>query len=112
MPYGAPGGTGTALTQYNPQLPAVQAGMRVVRPILWVQQYPGGFKGFRKNKSTYFRVDPSTGQTVRIPAGSTWVKRRTRNPQNSSANSRAMSRLEAAKRSQKDLNRVTIRPRK
>lgn len=60
--------------------------------------------GYHWNKSDYFLRDGTF-----IPKGTKLVKNRRRNALNPRAASRAMSRLESAKRAVKDLSRVTIR---
>jgi len=60
--------------------------------------------GFHPNKSSYFLKDGSF-----IEAGSRCVKNRRRNPLNPRAASRAISRLESAKKAVTRINRITIR---
>lgn len=60
--------------------------------------------GYRPNKTSYFL---KSGQYV--PAGTRCVKVRRRNPLNPRALSRAISRVEQAKRAAKRTNRITIR---
>ena len=64
--------------------------------ILWIRDYPQQPKGYRKNKSAYYRDDPQTGQPVRIPRGTVWVRNRYRNPLNAKAARKAANRLDAA----------------
>lgn len=61
-------------------------------------------KGMRLNKSGYWL---KSGEYV--PPGTRYVKSRRRNPLNPKAASRAISRLESAKKAVKRLNRITIR---
>ena len=67
---------------------------------------PGGQapSGFHLNKTSYFLKDGTF-----VPKGTKWVKNRRRNPLNPKAASRAISRLESAKKATKRINRVTIR---
>ena len=81
-------------------------------PILWVQENPMGFKGYRRNKSSYYRTDPATGQVVHVPKGTAWVRYRRTNPLNPRAASRAIRRIEAGKRATEEFKRITIRKRK
>lgn len=61
-------------------------------------------KGYHLNKTDYFLKDGTF-----VPKGTKWVKNRRRNPLNPKAASRAISRLESAKKATKRINRVTIR---
>ncbi|MEN8176310.1 MAG: hypothetical protein ABFS23_11135 [Pseudomonadota bacterium] len=60
--------------------------------------------GFHPNKSDYFLKDGTF-----VEKGSRCVKNRRRNPLNPRAASRAIGRLESAKKATKRLNRITIR---
>lgn len=60
--------------------------------------------GYHWNKTDYFLRDGTF-----VPAGTKPVKNRRRNPANSKATNRAISRVAMAKRHAKDLSRVTIR---
>lgn len=60
--------------------------------------------GHRPNKTSYFLKDGTF-----VPKGSRCVKIRRRNPNNPRALSRAISRIESAKKAQKRISRVTIR---
>lgn len=60
--------------------------------------------GFHPNKSDYFLKDGTF-----VEAGSRCVKNRRRNPLNPRANSRAIKRLQSAKRADKLIRSVTIR---
>jgi len=60
--------------------------------------------GFHPNKSSYFLKDGTF-----IEKGSRCVKNRRRNPLNPRAASRAISRLESAKKAVTRINRITIR---
>ena len=71
-------------------------------------QPPGG-GSYCPNKSAYWRTDPMTGQPVWIAKGSIWVRRRRRNSMNPRALSRAISRVDGAKKLSKKLGRITIR---
>lgn len=64
-------------------------------------------KGYHYNKSSYFLKDGTF-----IPEGTRLVKNRRRNPLNPRALSRAMVRLEQAKRASKKASRITIRKAK
>lgn len=66
-------------------------------------------RGMRLNKTGYFRTDPNTGNTIFIAPETIWVKTRRRNPGNSRANDRAISRITGAKRMAKHLGRISIR---
>jgi len=61
-------------------------------------------KGYRANKTSYFLKDGTF-----VPAGTRWVKIRRRNSLNPRALSRAMSRLEGAKKASKSISRISIR---
>ena len=98
-----PGPTGQA-TQTRGNLPANIRGL-----ILPISEFPHGFKGYRPNKSSYYRTNPSTGQVVYIPARTVWVRERRMNPLNPRAGSRAITRLSATKRAIQAFDRVTIR---
>jgi len=63
-----------------------------------------GLSGWRLNKSGYFL---KSGEYV--APGTRWVKSRRRNPLNPRAASRAIARLESAKKAVKGLSRVSIR---
>jgi len=70
----------------------------------------GGMKppsGYHFNKSDYFLRDGTF-----VPAGTKLVKNRRRNPANSKATNRAISRVASAKKHAKDLSRITIRSKK
>jgi hypothetical protein len=70
----------------------------------------GGMKppsGYHYNKSDYFLRDGTF-----VPAGTKLVKNRRRNPANSRATNRAISRVASAKKHAKDLGRITIREKK
>lgn len=60
--------------------------------------------GHRPNKTSYFLKDGTF-----VPKGSRCVKVRRRNPLNPRALSRAISRVESAKKAAKRTNRITIR---
>lgn len=60
--------------------------------------------GFHPNKSSYFLKDGTF-----VPEGSKCVKNRRKNPLNPRAASRAISRLESAKKATKRLDRVSIK---
>jgi len=60
--------------------------------------------GYHLNKSDYFL---KSGEYV--PAGTRWVKNRKRNPANSRATSRAISRVVGAKKYTASLSRISIR---
>ena len=64
----------------------------------------GGMPGHHLNKSDYWLKDGTF-----VPKGSRWVKNRRRNPLNPRAASRAISRLESAKKATAKINRITIR---
>jgi len=74
--------------------------------------FPGGAtgvgtgcaSGFHPNKSAYFLKNGTF-----VEAGSRCVKNRRRNPLNPRAASRAISRLESAKKAVTRINRITIR---
>ena len=80
--------------------------------ILWISQYPVQPRGYVKNKSSYYRRDPQSGQTVHVPAGTVWRRRRRTNPLNPRAADRAIRRLEGTKRATRAFNRVTIKCRR
>jgi hypothetical protein len=82
-------------------LPGGKTGYEVAIPA--GNKAPGGYHW---NKSDYFLRDGTF-----VPAGTKLVKNRRRNPLNPKAASRAISRLESAKRAVKDLGRVSIRKR-
>jgi len=65
---------------------------------------PTSMGGYHLNKSEYFL---KSGEFV--PAGSRYVKNRKRNPANSRATSRAISRVVGAKKYASSLSRITIR---
>lgn len=102
-----------------PQMPSTPQAMPAVATmttlpssrmaILWINQYPVQPRGYVRNKSSYYRRDPQTGQTVHIPAGTVWRRTRRTNPLNPRAADRAIRRIESAKRAAKMLNRVTVR---
>lgn len=77
-----------------------------------LQTPPPAAKGWRPNKSGYY-VQAVPGQPeqggVWVPPESAWVRSRRRNPANSRANDRAISRIKSAKRMAKSLGRITIR---
>lgn len=75
-------------------LPGGQSGYQSAAPM----------RGYRLNKSGYFL---KSGEYV--APGTKYVKIRRRNPLNPRAASRAISRLESAKKATKRLSRVTIR---
>ena len=98
-----PGGATGFIPGQMPGQPPIQGQMMLQEPGM-VIACP---KGYRPNKTSYFLKDGT-----RIEKGTKCVKNRRRNSLNPKAASRAMARLEGAKRAAKDLNRVTIRPRK
>jgi len=105
------GGGGSQLPQLPPQLQLPTPGVGgAIQRIL-----PGGKsgymetsgippKGYRLNKTDYFLKDGTY-----VPAGTRWVKIRRRNSLNPRALSRAMSRLEGAKKASKSIGRISIR---
>jgi len=93
----------------NGGIPKV-ATQHMVTPILWKAQYgcqPA--KGYRLNKSAYFRLDPSSGRIVRVGKEMAWVHGRRRNAANLRATDRAASRLKSAKDYASSLGRVQIK---
>ena len=80
--------------------------------ILWVESYPYPPKGYVRNKSAYYRMDPQTGQIVHIPRGAVWRRMRRTNPLNPRALDRAITRIGSAKRAEDTLKRVTIKCKK
>lgn len=65
---------------------------------------PGSVSGYHLNKTDYFLRDGTF-----VPAGTKLVKNRRRNPLNPRAASRAISRLESAKKAASRMNAITIR---
>jgi hypothetical protein len=98
--------------QQGPQFPVVPApGSRAARERL----FPGGqsgymvqggpsMSGYHYNKADYFLRDGTF-----VPAGTKLVKNRRRNPANSKATNRAISRVAGAKKHAQTLSRITIR---
>lgn len=64
----------------------------------------GSMSGYHLNKADYFLRDGTF-----VPKGTKWVKNRRRNPANSKATNRAISRVASAKKHASNLSRVTIR---
>lgn len=60
--------------------------------------------GFHPNKTSYFLKDGTF-----VPEGTRCVRNRRRNPMNPRALSRAISRVESAKKASKRLSRITVR---
>lgn len=63
--------------------------------------------GYHVNKSSYWLMDGTF-----VPEGTKWVKNRRRNPANSRATNRAISRVASAKKHAQTLSRITIRAKK
>jgi len=63
--------------------------------------------GYHYNKTSYFLKDGTF-----VPEGTKLVKNRRRNPLNPRAASRAISRLESAKKAVKRLDRITVKCRR
>lgn len=94
--------TGTGMTPYSPPGIAVDTTPAVACP-----------KGYKPNKSGYYRVIKSpgnpTGTVYYIQPKSRCVKIRKRNAANPRAADRAVSRIESAKRFATRMNRITVR---
>ena len=87
--------------------PSMPTGVvRGIYPVTGPQPPGGG--SYCPNKSAYWRTGPDGGP-VYIPKGAIWVKRRRRNSLNPMALSRAISRVDGAKKLSKKLGRITIR---
>ena len=80
--------------------------VRGIYPVTGPQPPGGG--SYCPNKSAYWRTGPNGGP-VYIAKGTIWVKRRRRNSMNPRALSRAISRVDGAKKLSKKLGRITIR---
>lgn len=112
MSGGGPGGAAfLPVPQQTPMVPTPGFGGAVARVL------PGGSSGYQPagpapsgyhwNKSDYFLKDGTF-----VPAGSRLVKNRRRNPLNPRAASRAISRLESAKKATKRLDRISVKCRR
>jgi len=66
-------------------------------------------QGYRPNKSGYYVQGAGGGEGVYVEPNTVCVKRRRMNPLNPRALSKAMRRIESAKRATTVLNRITIR---
>ena len=96
--------------QMLPQATTTENGMPSSRHMIrWIQNEPVQPKGYIRNRSSYYRRDPSTGQTIHVPAGTVWVRRRRRNALNQRALRRSIARVKSAKKWQKEIARVTVR---
>ena len=88
-------------------LPGGKTGMTLMTP-----EMTGGIapKGMKLNKTGYYRTNPNNpSEVMYVPPQSVWVKIRRRNPGNSRANDRAISRISSAKKMAKHLSRISIR---
>lgn len=101
----------TIAPQQIPQLPVpgVQGAIQRALPGGQTGYMPAGPSpsGYHWNKTSYFLRDGTF-----VPEGSKLVKNRRRNPLNPRAASRAISRLESAKKATKRLDRVAIKCRR
>jgi len=86
-------------------LPFGQTGLVVQQPENGVTTKLACQSGFHPNKAAYFLRDGTF-----IEKETLCVKNRTRNPLNPRAASRAISRIESAKKATSRLNRISIRP--
>ena len=112
------GGNGNGVQQTTPAMPGngqmpqqaaspmPTGSVRGIYPVTGPQPPGGG--SYCPNKSAYWRTGPNGGP-VYIPKGTIWVKRRRRNSLNPMALSRAISRVDGAKKLSKKLGRITIR---
>jgi len=93
--FGGPGqqrpSTGVTTRPQTAVAPAAQNGAALGQP-----------KGFHANKSSYFLMDGTF-----VPAGSRWVKNRSRNPLNPRALRRAIGRIDAGKIWQGKLHEIS-----
>jgi len=111
---GAGGGFGGAVSRFGGQFPVLRTQGQIPTPGIagtMQRMIPGGATGMegcgngtRPNKSGYYVAG---GQYV--APGTVCVKRRRMNPLNPRALSRAMRRIESAKRASSVLGRITIR---
>lgn len=101
IPFPGPGGM-----RVNPRAAAPGGAPLFQREL---QQQNGGKapSGYHWNKTSYFLKDGTF-----VPEGSKLVKNRRRNPLNPKAASRAISRLESAKKATKRLDRIKIKCRR
>lgn len=90
-------------------VPGVQGSLQRLLPGGATGYQPAGPapSGYHWNKSDYFLKDGTF-----VPAGTKLVKNRRRNPLNPRAASRAISRLESAKKATRRLDRVAIKCRR
>ena len=103
-------GPGQAQVQMAPMGPGQMIGPPSTRKLIYtIAEWPYGFRGFVPNKSSYYRRNPQTGETMFIPAGTVWVRRRRMNSLNPRALDRSISRITSAKRRVSKINRITIR---
>ena len=105
MPNSGPG-VGAQQPQMVPASSGPTGSVRGIYPVSGPKPPGGG--SYCPNKSAYWRTGPNGGP-IYIEKGTIWVRRRRRNSLNNSALSRAIARVDGAKKLTKKLGRITIR---